>query len=267
MTGAGTQHEPDRVSRPALRLVDAAYGYDGAPAVEHLDFAVMPGEAVAVIGANGSGKSTLLKGLLSLVPKLGGRTDLGGAGAGDGRGRFGYLPQHDTIDPEMPVTLRQIVAMGRYRRLGAFRWPNAADRSAVDAALRTVKLADRARTRFGDLSGGQRQRGLLARAIASAPRVLLLDEPFNGLDQPNRTALIAALRSLKREGVAILVSTHDLELAREVCDRVLLLRREQLAYGPTAEVLTLENVQAAFGHVQVELDEHTLVAPGHEEGA
>ena len=115
------------------------------------------------------------------------------------------------------------------------------------------------------MSGGQQQRGLLARALASAPRLLLLDEPFNGLDQANRDALVQTLRTLKQRGVAVLVSTHDLELAREVCDTVLLLNGRQVACGRTEDVLTLPNVQAAFAESGVEIDEHTLVVPGHHE--
>jgi manganese/iron transport system ATP-binding protein len=126
-----------------------------------------------------------------------------------------------------------------------------------------VGLAHRARSRFGELSGGQQQRGLLARAIASGPRLLLLDEPFNGLDQKNRDALIRTLQRLKSDGVAVLVSTHDLELARAVCDGALLLNGTQVAFGPLAEVLTLGNVQQAFSEVGVEMDEHTIVVPGH----
>jgi manganese/iron transport system ATP-binding protein len=125
-------------------------------------------------------------------------------------------------------------------------------------------LTARASARFGALSGGQQQRGLLARALAAKPRLLLLDEPFNGLDQPNRAALLATLRELKMRGVTIVVTTHDLDLARDVCDKVLLLAGTQVAFGPTNEVLTLDNLQAAFGDVQVEIDEHRVVIPGHD---
>ncbi|GAA3324759.1 metal ABC transporter ATP-binding protein [Paeniglutamicibacter sulfureus] len=264
MTGPA-RPDATEVAGAALVLGEASFGYDGHPAVSGLNLSVMPGEAVAVIGANGSGKSTLLKGLLGLVPRLSGTMAVAGTGRrGTGGRGLGYLPQSDAIDPELPVTLRQIVTMGRYRGLGLFRWAGAADRRMVREALETVGMGSHAGARFGDLSGGQRQRGLLARAIASEPAILLLDEPFNGLDRPNRTALIEALRRLKEQGVAILVSTHDLEIAREVCDSVLLLEGRQIAYGPRDKVLTLENVQATFANVQVEIDGHTLVTPGHE---
>ncbi|QTX03327.1 metal ABC transporter ATP-binding protein [Agromyces archimandritae] len=246
-----------------LGLVDAAFTHPGGGGVHGLDLEVHAGEAVALIGPNGAGKSTLLQGLLGLVPLTAGTVDFGGGRMHAASGMIGYLPQSADFDPEFPITLAQVVMQGRYRRLGWLRWPGRADRRAVADALETVGLADRAKTRFGELSGGQRQRGLLARALAGQPRVLLLDEPFNGLDQPNRDALMSALRALKQRGVAVIVSTHDLELAREVCDTVVLLNGRQLAAGPVASVLTLENVQACFGDVNVEIDEHTLVVPDH----
>lgn len=241
-----------------LRLVDAAFAYDGAVALSGVNMAVDAGEAIALIGPNGSGKSTLLKGIVGLIPRVAGEV------SGAGPSEIGYLPQSEELDPDFPIRLEQVVMMGRYRRLGWLRWPGRADRAAVADALDAVGLRDRARVRFGELSGGQQQRGLLARAIASEPRLLLLDEPFNGLDQANREALIGTLRTLKARGVAIVVSTHDLELAREVCEKVLLVNGGQVAFGPIESVLTLDNVQSAFSSVGVEIDEHTIVVPGHE---
>ncbi|MFD3443481.1 metal ABC transporter ATP-binding protein [Microbacteriaceae bacterium 4G12] len=249
----------------ALRISGGAFGYGHAPALVGVDIDVEPGQAVALIGPNGAGKSTLLKGVLGLVPLLTGTMEiLDRPRAQADRSSLGYLPQADDLDPEFPVSLEQVVLMGRYRSMGWLRGPRRADRAAVATALETVGLASRARARFGTLSGGQQQRGLLARAIAGNPRLLLLDEPFNGLDQTNRDALIETLQALKERGVAILVSTHDLELARLVCDRVLLLNGSQVAFGDRDAVLTLENVQRTFREVQVELDQHTFVTPGHD---
>lgn len=246
----------------ALRVAGASFAYGQAPALTDMDFQVRAGEAVALIGPNGSGKSTLLKGILGLIRRVGGTVEVLGESPAPA-GSVGYVPQTDQLDPQFPITLEQVVLMGRYRSLGWLRLPGKRDRGAVAQALETVGLADRAKTRFGELSGGQQQRGLLARAVASGPRLLLLDEPFNGLDQANRDALIETVRRLKADGVAVLVSTHDLELARAVCDSVLLLNGTQVAFGPRDEVLTLENVQAAFREVGVEMDEHTVVVPGH----
>jgi len=240
-----------------LSLRSASFSYAGAPALRDVTMVVRPGDVVAVIGPNGSGKSTLMKGVLGLVPLTSG--DLRVV---RGRGEVGYLPQREEIDPEFPISLRQVVMMGRYRSIGWLRWPSRADRHAVSEALASVGLSTLAGKRFGDLSGGQQQRGLLARAIVSEPKLVLLDEPFNGLDRPNRRALLETLGRLRGRGLAALVSTHDLELARE-CTHVLLVNGRQIAYGPTEEVLTLPNVQEAFGDVNIEVDRHTLVVPDH----
>jgi manganese/iron transport system ATP-binding protein len=148
--------------------------------------------------------------------------------------------------------------------MGLFSFPSSTDRAAVRKAIASVGLTNVANKRFGSLSGGQQQRGFLARALASEPGLLLLDEPFNGLDQPNRDALMETLRQLKAAGVAIIVTTHDLELAREVCDTVLFVNGRQIAFGPKDDVLTLANLQEVFQDFQVEIDEHTVVVPGHE---
>jgi ABC-type Mn2+/Zn2+ transport system ATPase subunit len=247
----------------ALRVSRASFAYAKTPALTGMDFELRAGEAVALIGPNGSGKSTLLKGILGLIHRTEGTVEVLGQ-ATPPAGSIGYVPQTDELDPEFPVSLEQVVMMGRYRELGWLRLPGKKDRLAVAAALETVGLSHRAKTRFGELSGGQQQRGLLARAVAASPRLLLLDEPFNGLDQSNRDALVGTVERLKADGVAVLVSTHDLELARAVCENVLLLNGSQVAFGPRDAVLTLDNVQRTFHEVGVELDQHTLVVPGHE---
>jgi len=250
------------ITDDALTITGGAFSYGNTPALTDVTISVKPGEAMALIGPNGSGKSTLLKGVLGLIPLVEGSMGFGkNSGADTG---IGYLPQTEHIDPEFPVTLKQVVMMGRYRKLGLFRFPSSADRTAVRNAIASVGLSNVANKRFGSLSGGQQQRGFLARALASEPGLLLLDEPFNGLDQPNRDALMQTLRQLKVAGVAIIVTTHDLELAREVCDTVLFVNGRQIAFGPKDEVLTLANLQEVFKEFQVEIDEHTVVVPGHE---
>jgi manganese/iron transport system ATP-binding protein len=237
---------------PVLRLHDVSFAYGSRIALEGVSIDVAPGEAVALIGPNGAGKSTLLKGILGAVPLVAGSIEVMGTSS---RRRYassiGYMPQHDDLDPQFPVTLEQVVMMGRYRSVGWFRMPGAADRAAVASAIAKVGLTERARVRFGDLSGGQQQRGILARSIVSQPKLLLLDEPFNGLDQNNRAALIATLLELKKTGVAVLVSTHDFDLARQVADRVLLLNGRQVAFGERESVLTLSNVHNTFSDVEL----------------
>lgn len=244
------------------RGAEFRYGSD-SPVLSNVTLDVVPGEALAVIGPNGAGKSTFILGLLGLTTLHAGELSVLGSDPASARSRTGFVPQSAGLDPDFPVTLEQVVMMGRYRQLG-LRWPGKSDRDAVRTALRRVGLDAQHRTRFGRLSGGQQQRGLLARALVSNPRLLVLDEPFNGLDQTNRDTLLQIVRELKTDGVAFVISTHDLDLARAVCDSVLLVNGTQIAVGPRDEVLTLENLEIVFAGHQVELDEHTVVVPPHD---
>jgi manganese/iron transport system ATP-binding protein len=231
----------------ALVMRQAAVAYGRTPVLEGVDGVVEAGESVALIGPNGAGKSTLLKAILGLVPVVRGSiTVLGGPPAASRR-QVAYVPQADTLDAEFPVTAGQVVLMGRYPGVGWVRRPGRADRQAAADALAEVGLADHARERFGTLSGGQRQRVLLARAIAQRARLLLLDEPFNGIDAASEELLLAALRRLREDGAAVVVSTHDLALAHLFCDEVCLLNRHQFAFGPVATTLTPELLRATYG--------------------
>ncbi len=250
----------------ALALDQAAFGYAGTTRVEGLTLALPAGSALALIGPNGSGKSTLLRGILGLADLTAGSVQVLGRDPERARRLVGSLPQADTRDTTLPVTLRQVVTMGLYRSRGALRPIGSRGRAAVTAALERVGLAGFAGRRFGELSGGQQQRGILARALVSDPQLLLLDEPFNGLDRENREVLLRLVAELREEGRSIVVSTHDLEIAREVCTHVLLLASghapEQpghpAGFGRLDEALTLDAVQHAFHDATVELDEHTV---------
>jgi manganese/iron transport system ATP-binding protein len=247
-----TALEPE-VAPPALDLDEVGVAYGPALALEGIDGLVAPGEAVALIGPNGAGKSTLIKAILGLVPLAAGRITVLGTTPAQARRDVAYVPQADTLDPEFPISVGQVVLMGRYRRIGWLRRPRATDRQAATHALEQVGLADRARHRFGTLSGGQRQRVLLARAIAAAPRLLLLDEPFNGVDAVSEQALLDAIAALKDEGAAVVVATHDLALAHLACEEVCLLNRRQYGFGPTQTTLTPDRLRATYGGHALEL--------------
>jgi manganese/iron transport system ATP-binding protein len=244
--GSGTETTAE-ARAPALVVRQAVVAYGQTPVLEGIDGAVHAGESVALIGPNGAGKSTLLKAVLGLVPVVRGSISVLGGPPAAGRRQVAYVPQADTLDAEFPVTAAQVVLMGRYPRVGWVRRPGRADRQAVSAALEEVGLADRGRQRFGTLSGGQRQRVLLARATAQQARLLLLDEPFNGIDAASEELLLAALRRLRAAGAAVVVATHDLALAHMFCDEVCLLNRHQFAFGPVATTLTPELLRATYG--------------------
>lgn len=252
--------------QPTIELENASFAYGSTPALEGVTARIEAGDAVALIGPNGSGKSTLLKGLLGLVHATSGSVRVLGGTPRAARSRVGFMPQSDELDPEFPVTLRQVVMMGRYRDLGPLRWPGKADKYAVDEAIGRVGLSDEAGRRFGELSGGQQQRGILARAIVSHPKIVLLDEPFNGLDQPNREALLALVRDLRAEGVTVVTSTHDLQIAHSACTHAMLLNRTMIAYGPVDTTLTLPEIEQTFHGIGVEIDEHTVATPDHDHG-
>ncbi|MET0422613.1 MAG: metal ABC transporter ATP-binding protein, partial [Actinoplanes sp.] len=213
--------------------------YRGTTVLRGVDLTVHAGEVLALAGPNGAGKSTLIKAVLGLAQVVSGRIETGGP--------TGYVPQSGALDPDFPVSALQVVLMGRYRRIGWWRPTGRADRAAATAALERVGLADRARDRFGLLSGGQRQRVLVARALVAEPRLLLLDEPFNGVDALSRDAILEVLHELATGGAAIVLSTHDLDLARSHADQVCLLNGRQWATGRPAETLDSENLRAAYG--------------------
>lgn len=231
----------------ALVLEGAAAAYGRTPALAGVTGSVPFGGALALIGPNGAGKTTLIRTILGLVPLTAGHIEvLGGPPAG-ARGRVAYVPQADVLDAEFPVSVLQVVLMARYRHVGWLRRPSRSDKAIAVSALERVGLADRSRDRFGVLSGGQRQRILLARAVAQEAELLLLDEPFNGVDATTTDLLIDVLGELRATGVAVVMSTHDLAVAHLACDEACLLNRHQIAFGPISEALTADRLRETYG--------------------
>ena len=256
---------------PVVALEEAAFAYASRPVLTGVTGTVGAGEALALIGPNGSGKTTLLRGLLGMVRLAAGALRVVGAAPGRApRGSIGYVPQVADLDPSFPVTVLDVVLMGTYSRLGLLRRPGREERRRCREALEGVGLDDLASRRFGTLSGGQRQRVLVARCIAAEPRLILLDEPFNGLDQPNRDALLDIIARLKDRGIGVVVSTHDLVLARQTCEKAALLAGRQIAFGPRAEVLVPALIEQAYGGAGsdrlLELDPTALEREGTASG-
>ena len=235
-------------AEPVVTREDASFSYGSSTVLTGVTGRVPAGQALALVGPNGSGKTTLMRALLGMVTVSRGRVRVNGAAPGRApRGSVGYVPQLSDLDPTFPVTVREVVQMGMYSQLGILRRPGAEARRRALEALESVGLADRADRRFGTLSGGQQQRVLVARCVAARPRLILLDEPFNGLDQPNRDALLSIITDLKDQGISLVISTHDLVLAQDTCQKAPLLAGRQIAFGPRDDVLVARYIDEAYG--------------------
>lgn len=237
----------------ALDVRRAGVAFGSTRVLDDVNVTLSRGGSVALIGPNGAGKSTLIRSVLGLVPLASGEIHVLGRSAEDARIDVAYVPQIDALDPEFPISVLGVVLMGRYRRIGWIRRPDRNERKIAMDALATVGLIERAKDRFGLLSGGQRQRVLIARAIAQQAKLLLLDEPFNGVDSTTQTMLLDVLDDLRANGAAVVMSTHDLAVAHLACDDCVLLNRRQVAFGPVARVLTDDLLRETYGPPAVQL--------------
>jgi zinc/manganese transport system ATP-binding protein len=229
----------------AIAFEDLTLGYDRHPAVHHLAGRIEPGSLTAIVGPNGAGKSTLLKGVVGLLRPLAGRIRIeAGAGAQDGE-RIAYLPQAAEIDRSFPISVFDLVATGLWRRTGLFGSVGRADRAAVAEALAAVGLTGFERRAIGTLSGGQMQRALFARLLLQDAGIILLDEPLTAIDARTAADLIELVRRWHAETRTVVAVLHDMDLARRVFPSTLLIAREPVAWGPTAEVLTPANLLRA----------------------
>ena len=219
---------------------DAALGYAHTPALTGLTLDVFGGQALALVGPNGGGKTTLMRGIVGGCQVLSGTVEVEAT-------RIGLVPQSADLDLTFPVSATEVVTMGLIAEAGWGRRINADMRERVSAALERVNLSDRASHRFGTLSGGQRQRVLVARALVARPELVMMDEPFNGLDAPSRDIITGLIADLTEDGVGVIVSTHDLSLARDVCSQACVLASRLVALGPVDEALAPEVLARAYG--------------------
>ncbi|MET7951893.1 metal ABC transporter ATP-binding protein [Micromonospora sp. NPDC005324] len=220
------------MTSPVITVEHGVVGYDGRPVLRDISLTVTAGEVVAILGANGSGKSTLIRAVLGLVPISAGSVTLFDRPLRRFRqwARIGYVPQRLGAGGGVPATVREVVASGRLARRGVLRPPGRADRSAVDAALRSVGLADRAGDPVSTLSGGQQQRTLIARALAGQPELLVLDEPTAGVDAASQEAFAGALRDFVAEGGTVLLVAHELGPLRPVISRAVVVHEGRIAH-------------------------------------
>lgn len=243
----------------AIRIEDLTLGYDGHPAVHHLDGAFTRGSLTAIMGPNGSGKSTLLKGITGAIRPLGGRVVLDRFEARD----IAYLPQSAEIDRSFPAVVADLVALGFWKRRGLFAAIRGVDRKEMEAALAAVGLVGFEQRPIDTLSGGQLQRALFARVLVQDAPVILLDEPFAAIDERTVADLTALIQHWHGEGRTVIAVLHDADLVREAFPQTLLMAREPIAWGDTSSALTPDNLRRARSMVEA-WDEH---APWHDHGS
>lgn len=241
--GGGHRHHGGHM----LDVQNLCAHYGEVEALSNISFSAACGHTLALIGPNGAGKSTLLNALAGLIAPSSGAILWNGVPLHNTRREIAYMPQRTEVDWRFPITVRELVEMGRYPNTGLWKKLCHHDRDIVDKALITLGLQDLQHRQIGALSGGQQQRAFLARALAQEAHILLLDEPFTGLDVPGTESLAELLRSLAAEGRLVIASHHDLSTAARIFDHSLLLNRHSIAYGATAEVLSDEHLHTAFG--------------------
>lgn len=237
-----------------VNVEELTVNYDKTPALWDVHFKVPPA-LVGIVGPNGAGKSTLLKALLGMVKPLTGKIEFFGHPLHQVRKKVAYVPQRSSVDWDFPLTAFDLVLMGRFGKLGPFKWPSRADRKAVEAALDKVGMLPFAKRQIGELSGGQQQRLFVARALLQEADLYLMDEPFAGIDIATEKALMALFEELRKAGKTLFVVHHDLHTVERYFDWLLLLNTCLVASGPLKEVFSQENILRTYGRSSALLDE------------
>jgi ABC-type Mn2+/Zn2+ transport system ATPase subunit len=240
------QRQPHQAGEPILRATDIGVRYETGVAIENVNFKINIGERLAIVGSNGAGKSTLLKVIAGVLNPTEGEIQVFGHDPG-GHICIAYVPQRNQVDWQFPVTVADVVMMGRVGQMGLFRFPKAWDWELVHQALEIVGMESYSKRQISQLSGGQQQRMFIARALAQEAELMLMDEPLTGLDVSSQEDVFRILDQLQSQDVTVLVSLHDLKMASQRFDRVMLLNKEMLGIGVPDEVLTPDNLVTAYG--------------------
>jgi manganese/iron transport system ATP-binding protein len=257
----GKRHFHDEKA-PTVELNGVTVQYNGRPALEAVSFHLEKGERVAVVGPNGAGKSTLFKVIAGILRPASGEVNIYGHGPG-GHICIAYVPQRSQVDWTFPVNVAEVAMMGRVGKIGLLRHPGRKDWEHVQQCLELVGMADLANRQIGELSGGQQQRAFIARALAQEAELMLLDEPLTGLDVRSQEDIFEILEKLRQRRVTVLVATHDLNLAAERFDRLMLLNRRLIGFGQAAEVFTPALLGQAYGgHMRLVQTANGLVVLG-----
>jgi len=247
-------HTPHR-----LEVENISVAYEDKIVLKDVSFQVPHGARIAVVGPNGAGKSTLFKALVGLLPLRKGNILIHGLSLGNHKDCVAYIPQREEVDWRFPVTVEDVVMMGRFNTRGWFSPPDKEDREIVKRSLEEMGIFNLSKSSISDLSGGQQQRVFLARALAQEPHILLMDEPFTGVDINTQEATLNLLDRLKERQVTAIISTHDLNLAATRFETVLLLNKNIVAYGSAQEVLRQENLSKAFGNSLLVMDSGSMI--------
>ena len=226
----------NHIGEARLEIENACVYYGKNPALKNITFNVEEGQNIALIGPNGAGKSTLFKALVGLLPLDSGRIFIHGLPVGHHKDCVAYVPQKEEIDWLFPITVLEVVMMGRYSKIGKFKKPAKKDIDIVYGSLNQMGINDLALSKISDLSGGQQQKVFIARAIAQEPHILLMDEPFTGVDMSTKETILAFLDDSRKSNVTVIVATHDLNMAAKNFENILLLNKEIIAYGSSSEV-------------------------------
>lgn len=235
------------MSQTALEVHNMTVTYDRRPVLWDIDFSLPEGQLVGIVGPNGSGKTTLLKSIMGLVEPSSGYVRLFDRPLDEVRSRISYVPQRESVDWDFPVSVRQVVRMGRYRRGNIFSRLNAEDKRKADEALEKVGMSSFANRQISQLSGGQQQRVFIARSLAQEADLYLMDEPFSGVDAASEDAILALLRTMKEAGKTVVIVHHDLQTARDFFDWMVLLNTRLVGVGPIDEVFTADYLREAYG--------------------
>ena len=235
------------MSKNALEVHHLSVNYDKTPVLWDISLEIPQGTLVGIIGPNGAGKSTLIKAILDITPAVSGKISFFGHNLKDVRTRVAYVPQRESIDWDFPITVLDLVVMGRYGKLGLFNWPKKNDYAKAREYLHKVGMRDFADRQINQLSGGQQQRVFLARALLQEADVYFMDEPFSGVDMGTEKVIMSILREMQKEGKTIFVVHHDLNTVDSYFDWVILLNMRLVSYGPTQENFTPEKLNIAYG--------------------
>ena len=239
-------HIHHRDDQPILDVHKLCVRYNGQPALQDVSFHLHAGERVAVVGPNGAGKSTLFKVVAGVLQPLSGQVNIFGS-MPHGHICIAYIPQRSQVDWSFPVSVADVVMMGRIAKLGPFGWPKKQDWAYVGQMLDLVNLADLSKRQISQLSGGQQQRMFIARALAQEAELMLMDEPLSGLDAPSQESILLLLDTLQKQNVTVMVATHDLDQAAQYFDRIMLLNHRLIGFGPPEQILQTDKLIQAYG--------------------